>query len=182
MPGQGKYTVYAPVASDRNNLLDKLFKGNDAISNPFQDLVGKELDARMQTIARAKLYLTPAFQQGDAGHFPNGVNMNYVGDPNGVSVPNISENGDVVWGKPGDPALPFAPDLRSPGPGQTDAPSAENLQTNPNITISEIKGPGYVVGAPGTGTKSPNATSTALAANLELGEPVSLGDSGANNV
>lgn len=182
MSGQGKYTVFAPIASEKNTLLSKLFKGNSTITNPLQDFVGKETEARMQAIALAKIYLMPTTQQGDAGHFPNGVNMNYTGDPNGISVPNLSEGGDVVWAKPGDAALPFAPDLRSPGPGQTDARSADNLQEKPDLTISDIKGPGYIPGAPGTGTKSPKNTSTAVADNFELGVTPVLGDSGANNV
>lgn len=163
MSGQGKYTTYAPVASSRNTLLNKLFKGNSTISNPLADLTGKEEDARAQTVARGKALLSPQVQQGDPGHFPQGVRMDYTGDPNGVQTPDLSK---VKWTNPGDPANAYAPDITSPGPGVTD-PKAKDV--DPQLSVADMKGAGYVPGAPGTGTKSPSETSAAVKGNSELG-------------
>jgi hypothetical protein len=162
--GQGKYTTYAPQATNRNSLLNKLFKGNSTISNPLQDLTGKEEDARAQTIARAKALLTPEVQQGDPGHFPNGVKMTYVGDDNGVQAPDLTK---VKWEGAGDPANGYTPDISSPGPGFTD-PLSKNV--DPKITVTDVKGTGYVAGAPGTGTKSPTQTSATIKENATLGK------------
>lgn len=164
MSGQGKYTKYAPEASTRNTLLNKLFKGNSSLSSPLVDLEGKELDARQQTVERGKALLVPTVQQGDPGHFPSGVNLKFAGDQNGVTAPDLSK---VKWVQPGDPANAFTPDITSPGPGNTDPRSKD---VDPKITVSDIKGAGYVPGAPGTGTKSPSATSAAVVENNELGE------------
>lgn len=169
MSGQGKYTTYAPQATPKNALLGRLFKGNSTISNPLTDLTGKEEDARSQTVALAKTLLTPAVQQGDPGHFPSGVNMGYVGDPNGVQAPDLSA---VKWESAGDPANAFTPDISSPGPGVTD-PKAKD--SDPKVSITDVKGAGYVPGAPGTGTKSPTKTAPAVKDNSELGTQGVLG-------
>lgn len=165
MSGQGKYTTYTATASDKNSLLGRLFKGNSAISNPLADLTGKEEDARKQTVERAKALLSPNVQQGDPGHFPQGVNMNYEGDANGVQTPDLTQ---VKWDSAGDPANAYAPDLTSPGPGTTDPLSRD---ADPEISVADIKGIGYVPGAPGTGTKSPSETSKSVKENSELGVP-----------
>ena len=181
MPGLGKYTRYAPVANDKNNLLNELFKGNVKEPNPLVDLVGKEVDARNQTVARGKEFLTPTHTGGDPAMFPKGVNLDFSGDPaGGTTAPDFTEGVDVVWEQAGDPANPFTPDLRSPGPGSTSAPSAENLQTNPEITVKDIKGEGYVPGAPGTGTRSPSKTGPLVYKGVTLGENSTLGKSGGN--
>lgn len=169
MPGQGKYTVYAPVASARNTLLNKLFRGNTTVTNPEVDLVGKETDAREQVVARAKEFLTVEKQQGDPGLFPNGVNLGYTGDQNGVSVPDLTK---VVWDSAGDPANAYMPDPTSPGPGTTD-PLAKS--SDPEISVEDIKGGGYVEGGPGTGTKSPSKTSPSVRDSVELGKQTELG-------
>lgn len=165
MAGQGKYTTYAPVASDRNSLLNRLYKGSG--NNPFTDLTGKEEDARLQTVDRAKALLSPDVQQGDPGHFPAGVNMAYEGDPNGIEVPDLTK---VKWDSAGDAANPYTPDISSPGPGKTDPLSKD---VDPKVAVSDIKGAGYVPGAPGTGTKSPDKTAPAIKENNELGKGVS---------
>ena len=164
MSGQGKYTTYAPEASSRNTLLNKLYKGNSTVPNPLADLEGKETDARKQVVDRAKALLTPTTQQGDAGQFPSGVNLDFSGDPNGASPPDLEK---VKWQNPGDPANGYMPDISSPGPGKTDGLSKD---TDPKLTAAETKGPGYVPGAPGTGTKSPAKTSDAVVENNQLGE------------
>jgi len=178
MAGQGKYTIYAPPATDRNNLLNKLFKGNSKESNPFADLTGKENDAEAYILAIAKQYLTPSHQDGDKGMFPNGVNLDYSGDKNDITAPNQE---DVKWTSAGDPANGYVPDLRSPGPGQTDAQTADNLQTDPKISPADIAGPGYVPGAPDTGTVSPSKTASKIVTDNELGTVQTKGDSGANS-
>lgn len=181
MAGQGKYTKFAPVANAKNTLLAKLFQGSSKAENPYAALVGKENEARAQAIEAAKQYVVPASQTGDLNIFPNGVNLDYSGDPNGITAPDTKEGGDVKWQKAGDPANPFTPDLRSPGPGSTDAPSADNLQTDPNISVADVQGAGYVPGAPGTGTKSPAKSGPEVYDNAQLGKTQKLGDSGANS-
>lgn len=163
MSGQGKYTQYAPAANAKNTLLNKLFKGNDTIANPMADLVGKEVDARQQVLARAKEFLTPATTAGDPGMFPNGVALDFTGDQNGTTSPNID---DVKWKNPGDPANGYMPDPTSPGPGSTD-PHDKNK--DPQISVADVKGAGYVPGAPGTGTKSPSKTSVEVVKEADLG-------------
>lgn len=164
MSGQGKYTTYAPAATSKNALLNKLFKGNSATSNPLADLTGKEEDARAQTVALAKTLLSPDVQQGDPGFFPNGVNMDYVGDPNGVTTPDLTK---VAWTSAGGPANAYMPDISSPGPGKTDPLTKD---ADPKLAVVDVKGAGYVPGAPDTGTKSPSVTSTVVKANSELGK------------
>lgn len=163
MSGQGKYTQYAAEASPKNTLLNKLFKGNTTVPNPMTDLEGKELDARKEILDIAKAVLTPAVQHGDPGQFPSGVNLKFEGDPNGTTPPDLDK---VAWTKPGDPANGYMPDITSPGPGVTD-PLAKD--TDPKIKVVDIKGAGYVPGAPGTGTKSPTETSAAVVSNNALG-------------
>jgi len=182
MPGLGKYTKFAPVANDKNNLLNKLFRGDSKVPNPVVDLVGKEVELRQQVVDRAKQFLAPEHQEGDTALFPVGVNLDFSGDPNGVTPPDTTEGKDVKWETAGDPANSFTPDLRSPGPGFTSAPSAENLQTNPEITVKDIKGDGYIPGAPGTGTKSPAKTGPAVHKAITLGETSTLGSSGTDKV
>ena len=168
MSGTGKYTTYAPPASDKNTFLNKIFHSDDATQKPIvQDLVGKELDAKEAVVSIAKVELTPAKQQGDMNYFPQGVNLDFRDSPDVTTV---------GWTRPGDPANSFAPDITSPGPGKT-----EGLQKDedPKIKIVDLK-PTYVPGAPNTGTKSPSAyAAKIIAANL-LGVPTKLGDSGGN--
>lgn len=168
MPGQGKYTVYAPPATAKNTLMNKLFKGNSTIENPLADLVGKENEARAKIVSIAKQYLTPDHTEGDPGLFPNGVNLDYSGDPNGVSAPDFTK---VKWTNPGDPANGFTPDPTSPGPGSVD-PMDKNV--DPGISPQDIAGPGYVPGGPGTGTKSPTQTSKKVHDDTELGVQTKL--------
>lgn len=168
MSGQGKYTVYAPPASDKNTLLNKLFHSSDPIEkSPVQDLVGQENDARTQTVAAGVTYLQPAHTAGDPGHFPSGVDLNFAGAPDVTTV---------GWVNAGDPANPYVPDISSPGPGLTDG---TDKTTDPQLTTTDLK-PNYVPGAPGTGTKSPTATNAKLIAAALLGVPGKMGDSGAN--
>jgi len=168
MSGTGKYTTYAPPASDKNTLLNKLFHSPDATEKPIvQDLVGKENDARDAVVAIAKANLTPAHQAGDLGYFPSGVDLNFAGAP---------KTEDVKWTLAGDPANPYAPDITSPGPGKT---NGSDKSADPQIKTTDLK-PTYVPGAPGTGTKSPAATNAKIIAANLLGVNGKLGDSGGN--
>lgn len=157
MSGTGKYTVYAPPASDKNTLLNRLFNSKDAVQKPLtQDLVGKEEEARKSIVELAKSLLQPAHQVGDLRTFPEGVDLNFGG------APKIE---DVKWVNPGDPANAYAPDPSSPGPGKT---AGTDKATDPQLKPSDLK-PNYVPGAPNTGTKSPAVTNAKIVAANTLG-------------
>lgn len=163
MPGVGKYTKYAPAASDKNLLLSKLFS-----SSPTAQFVGKENEARQATVAIAKTHLTPAHAEGDASVYPTGVDLTFSGSPSAE---------DVKWSAPGDPANGYVPDLSSPGPGKT---NALDKDVDPNIKASDIK-PAYTPGSPGTGTRASSAAAAKLVAANMLGVNLKMGDSGAND-
>lgn len=174
-PGKGKYTQYAPPSSDKNTLLNKLFKSNDANLRPItQDLVGQEEAAISAVIDIAIEKLQPAKQAGDMRMFPQGVDLNYsYASVDPAVTPNLEK---VEWKNAGDPANSYVPDISSPGPGKTDG---VDKSTNPEIKSVDIK-PNYVPGAPGTGTKSPVATSAKIVAANLLGANIAKGDSGSN--
>lgn len=177
MSGQGKYTVYAPPASAKNTLMNKLFHSADAVhQSPVQDLVGQENDARNAVIAIANANMLPAHQQGDMGYFPAGVDLDYSGASASIQAADTAEGHDVKWTNAGDPANSYVPDISSPGPGKTDG---TDKATDPAIKVVDLK-PSYVAGAPGTGTKSPTTTAAKIVAANILGVPSKLGDSGAN--
>jgi hypothetical protein len=168
MSAEGKYTVYAPPMNEKNLLLNKLFRSNDpALAPPTQDLVGQEQAARAAVIAISKPALQPAHQTGDAGMFPQGVDLNFVGSP---------DLSTVGWVNAGDPANPYAPDISSPGPGKT---NGTDKNVDPQLSATDLK-PNYVPGAPKTGTKSPSTASPKVFAANELGTDTPDGDSGAN--
>lgn len=168
MPGKGKYTQYAAPMSDKNTLLNKLFKSDDAVQKPLlQDLVGKEEEALKVIVDMGKAKLQPAHQDGDKGHFPSGVNLNFS------DAPKLD---DVKWTNAGDPANPYMPDISSPGPGKTEGLDKAD---DPALKTTDIK-PNYVPGAPNTGTKSPVASAAKIVAAALLGVTSKLGDSGGN--
>ena len=177
MSGQGKYTNFAPPATAKNTLLNKLFHSSDAVhQSPTQDMVGQENDARLAIVALAKTNLTPSFQQGDLGYFPAGVDLDYTGVHASVQAADTAEGADVKWTLAGDPANSYVPDISSPGPGKTDG---TDKATDPAIKVADLK-PSYVAGGPGTGTKSPTTTAAKIVAANLLGVTGKLGDSGAN--
>jgi hypothetical protein len=172
MSGQGKYTVYAPPASDKNTLLNKLFHSADAIEKPLtQDLVGKEIDARAAVLTVAKDKLQPTHQDGDPGMFPAGVNLDFS------DAPDVSS---VKWTNPGDPAAAYIPDITSPGPGKAEGIDKD---VDPNVKLTDVK-PNTDTAHVGTvanhGTTSPIATNAKIIAANLLGVSGKLGDSGAN--
>ena len=177
MSGTGKYTQYAPPASDKNTLLNKLFHSADSTQKPIvQDLVGKETDARAAVVDIAKAQLQPAHQAGDLGYFPAGVDLDFTGKSASVQPPDTAEGKDVKWTNPGDPANSYVPDITSPGPGKT---NGIDKSQDPKIAVKDLK-PNYVPASPGTGTKSPTATNAKVVAANLLGVPGKLGDSGGN--
>jgi hypothetical protein len=166
MPGNRKYTVYAPPMKPQLIYLNKLFHSSDAVMKPLtQDLVGQEAAAHKAVIEIAKQYLQPKAQFGDPMIFPNAVMMDFS------AAPNIA---DVKWTNPGDPANPYMADLTSPGPLKT---GGKDRDVDPKIAASEVK-PNYVPGAPDTGTKSPATVGSNIYTANELGTTSQMGASG----
>ena len=173
MAGQGKYTTYVPVASVRNTRLGRLFAGNSTISNPLAEHVasGNADKAREETVDRAKALLQPSSQQGDLGHFPQGVRLDYQHE----NFPDVTK---VAWESAGDPANPYMPDPSSPGPGET-SPLAKD--SDPEISPTDVKGEGYIPGQPGVSTtRNPLDTAPAVHAENELGKAGTLGKNSVN--
>jgi hypothetical protein len=177
MPGQGKYTNYSDgipdaahggTSQEKLTFLSKLFPG------------GPKLDIQ-SVIAAAKKFLTPSVQTTPDLSFPGqNVSLDFAG------APSLS---DVKFKNPGDPSTPFTPDVRSPGSAvpadQLGDTSTDSIQTNlvpvsgdPGVNVNDFA-PNYVPGGPGTGTKSPDATSTQISSKT-LGEtlPASTGIDG----
>jgi len=160
MPGQGKYTVYAPESNAKNNLLAKLFP-----SSPTSAYVGKEVEYRQVVVGQGNSSLKNGVQPGDS-YFGPGVDMDYSNSP------DINAKADGMWSAPGDPANSFFPDLSSPGPGKTDG---VDKNVDPEIKSSDIK-PNYVPGGPNTGTKNPAEYAKKIAAQ-KLGVSEKMGSS-----
>src|SRR5690349_5635370 len=124
MAGTGKYTVYAPPANDKNNLLNKLFRSsNPSEQPPTQDMVGKESGARAAILAIATapvvngvggIQPSNGVQAGDPGMFPQGVSLDFSGKLASIQPPDTAEGKDVTWQRPGDPANSYVPDISSP--------------------------------------------------------------------
>ena len=175
-PGKGRYTTYVPVASARNTLLRKLFNNkapNGAgvlYGDPEQTDNAKAAEAAVAR-ATAKVAggvggITPedGLQAGDAGMFPTGVDLSWG------NAPNLA---DVKWKNAGDPANAYVPDVSSPGPGKTQGVEKD---ADPGLTVTDFKGETYIPGAPGTGTASPNSTSTVVGTS-PIGKDLTKGKS-----
>lgn len=176
MSAEGKYTVYAPPANSKNALLNRLFRSNDPVVKPIvQDMVGQEDAVRAAVSAIGKAAMQPAHQDGDPGHFPNGVDLNFSGAPDLTTVTWASAN--VPGGNSaGGPATAYFPDISSPGPGKTDG---VDKAVDPNITTADIK-PSFVPGGPGRSTRNPSETSPKIVVANELGTDTPDGNSGCN--
>jgi hypothetical protein len=173
--GKGKYTVYAPPASSKNALLHKLFAAKTpkaALPHQVAEDPGNETGVRELVLKDAQAMLAPNTQAGDLGFFPNGVKLDFSDSPDLATV---------KWTKPGDPANPYMPDIVAPGADPNGAVHIEPNTTDPGISVSDVKGAGYVPGGPDTGTKSPSKLAPKLDAAAELGKGGTLGDSGANS-
>lgn len=175
-PGSGRYTTYVPVASARNKLLRDLF--NKKAPNDAGVFYGKvdqtdNTDAAKAAVARATapvvngvggILPSDGQQSGDLGMFPTGVALGYG------EAPNLN---DVKWTSPGGPAVPYAPDVSSPGPGRT---LGVEKDVDPKLTVADLKGETYVPGAPGTGTVSPSSTAPTIGSTA-IGKPLVKGKS-----
>lgn len=186
-PGKGRYTTYVPISSDRNTLLWKLFNGAagtkgqlyGATTTPQTD----NTKAAAEAVKIAKSFLLPtAKQSGDSSMFPQGVDLTFGQAPDLTGVKwddkpnrlNIAGGASTTFGSP---AIPYAPDISSPGPGDAGQVKTEGIDkdTNPGLNINDFK-PGYQPGAPGTGTTSPSSTSKnvglgPLGNTLTMGSP-----------
>jgi hypothetical protein len=160
MPGQGKYTVYAPESNAKNTLLAKLFP-----TSPTSNFIGNEQGYRDVVVTSGNQYLTVVDQKGDP-YFGAFVELNYPRSP------DILAGADGDWKNAGDPANSFAPDVSSPGPGKTDG---SDKSEDPKIKASDLK-PSYVPGGPKTSTRSPAEYAKKIAA-LKLGVSPKMGSS-----
>ena len=177
-PGSGRYTVYVPPASPRNEKLAKLFNnraGDKATiyGAAYQTDQAAAADAVVKTATApvkdgvGGLFPSDGHQEGDKQMFPEGVAFGFG------NAPNIPK--DVEWKMAGDPANPYTPDLTSPGPGKT---AGTDKDVNPEISIEDVKGATYVPGAPGTGTVSPSQTSSVFGMGpLDKNKPLVKGKS-----
>ena len=160
MPGQGKYTVYAPESNAKNNLMSKLYP-----ESPTSGFVGKEKEYRAAVVSTGNSYLAPSSTSGDAFFGPK-VSLNYENSP------DILAGADGAWKNPGDPANSFTPDVSSPGAGKTDG---VDKSSDPGIKSIDIK-PNYVPGGPATGTRSPTSYAKKIG-SLMLGGGTKMGTS-----
>jgi hypothetical protein len=175
-PGTGRYTTFVPVASSRNKLLRDLFNGK--ASNQAGAFYGKVDETSNDAAAKAAVDTATAKvvggvgglipsdgkQAADPGMFPTGVDLSFG------AAPNLN---DVKWTSAGGPAVPYAPDVSSPGPGKT---SPLDKADDPKLTVADFKGDTYIPGAPGTGTTSPSKTSTDLGTS-PIGKSLVMGKS-----
>lgn len=157
-PGKGRYTTYVPIQSERNKILWKLFNGK---ASGAGTIYGKETFDNKEAAAAAVATATAPVkngvggllpsdgkQAGDIGMFSKDVDLSYGDAPN---------TEDVKWSSAGGPAIPYAPDVSSPGPGaagqvRTDG---KDKDQNPGLSVGDFK-PGYVQGP---NTVSPADTS-----------------------
>ena len=168
MPGKGKYTNYVPKKSARRTFMEKLF--------PAAPFVGvDDADAPALFSAMGNKYLVPAQQAGNPDIYPQGVRLDFKSD----DAPDFN---DVAWAKAGDPASPYFADLRSPGPGPEGQVNVVPLDSNPDLSPTDIK-PNFVPGVLGTslegggGTVNPPDTTAKIVADSQLGKDFTLGSS-----
>lgn len=185
-PGKGRYTTYVPLASSRNSLLWKIFNKNAANEagvfyggqEPSDNLTAASaVKARAtENVSNGVGGLLPSngLQAGDASMFPTGVDLSFGNSPDITTV---------KWTNSGDPANGYVPDVTSPGAGPAGAPGQVgelrvdplDKNTDPKISVPDLK-PNYIPGAPGTGTVSPNTTSTEIGSS-PIGKDLSMGKS-----
>jgi hypothetical protein len=169
MPGgTGKHTYFNVNNSPKKLLLEKLFPGNEVIKPPFigLDREGARLEA--VKVANAKLRSEETNGVVDTGDPAIGrVDLSYRGGGDSViTPPNTLEGaGEVAWSKPGDPATPYFPDIRSPGPGKTEGVDKVG---DPGITTKDIK-PNFDPDNASENTLSPAKASPDLYASNHLG-------------
>lgn len=198
MPGQGKYTKYYDQVpqTDKKQLLESVFSKGPFATNSYN---------QADVVATANKYLaaigdsesgTEFLQKGDPGLFPQGVMLDFSGIPGSDVDADISK---VEWKKGGDPANPYTPDIRSPGPADgvdlkstdtsivltnVDATSGDPRQTDPKLTTFDIKPTYDPADAQGDifenkGTRNPEFTGPQIhkVAAVSVDQPLRLGSS-----
>lgn len=156
-PGSGRYTTYLSVKSGKTDLLSKLFKGG------FSGLYSGAEDnskAAESAVSTAKSVLDG---KGDPDMFGSGIDLSYG------TAPNTTE---VKWGKAGDPANPYVPDLSSPGPGKTEGTQKD---ADPGLKPEDVK-PNFDSKNTTINTTSPSATAASLG-NFPIGRELTGGKS-----
>lgn len=169
MAGQGKYTTYISTDNDKMTFFKKLY-GNSPFSDPDVYAKGDNGQVAAAVAAAGNIYLLAVGtagrkQDGDIGHFPNGVSMDYsftVEDPS--AAPDLTT---IKWTNPGDPSNAYFPDLIS-------AENAVPRDADPAIKPEDIK-PNYVPGA--EGTVNPTDTNDLIDAAAQLLAPMLKGHS-----
>ena len=166
--GKGKYTTYNSNNSSRKTLLEKMFAGDEKISPPFLGLDNE--GSRVEAVGRGNAILRAEATSGvvDTGDLAIGkVDLSYRGGGSStITPPNTLEGGgDVKWEKAGDPATPYFPDIRSPGPGKTEGVDKEG---DPEIKTTDIK-PNFDPARASDNTLSPALASPDLYASHHLG-------------
>lgn len=168
-PGSGRYTSYSPVKTVATRL-QGLFKVPDDVANYIKNPVFEATAAMTEP-------------KGDINMFPQGVSKKFEEAPEikGEVGTYVSISGESPVSN-GGPSNSFMPDLSSPG-GQSSPDavtiniSAEQKETN-KLSPSDYR-PNYVVGGPGTGTKSPSAADASIALSVfPIGKDLVLGKSG----
>lgn len=192
-PGKGRYTAYVPDVSNTNiskryTRLWSLFNGTagDRGSLYGATSTGPQMSnatAASEAVKIAKaIFLPSGVQAGDAAIFPGGVDLSYGKAPDLTKVKwddkvnrlNIAGGAATTFGSP---AIPYAPDISSPGPGAPGQVKTDGIDkdTDPKLSVESFK-PGYVPGAPGTGTTSPDVTSKNVGLG-PLGNTLTMGSS-----
>lgn len=198
MPGQGKYTKYYNQVpeDDKKQLLEKIFDKGPFATDSYN---------QKDVIAAANKYLAAIgdsesgvefLQKGDLGLFPQGVMLNFSGIP-GSDVD--ADTSKVKWTKGGDPANPYMPDIRSPGPADgidlsstdtsfimtnVDATQGDPRQSDPKMDTTVIK-PNYDPAGDADeifdnkGTRNPEFTGPRIhqVASVSVDNPLRLGSS-----
>lgn len=190
-PGKGRYTAYVPDVSNTNistkyTRLWSLFNGAAGVDAHFYGAKasGPQTSnnlAAAEVLKIAKAFMLPdGIQAGDSSMFPVGVNLSYGNAPNLTLVKwdDVSNRTNIAGGASttfGSPATPYTPDISSPGPGSPGQVKTSGIDkdSDPMLTVESFK-PGYIPGAPGTGTASPDTTSKQIAS---LGNDFTMGSS-----
>lgn len=166
--GKGKYTTYNSANSAKKSFFEKLFVGNDNTASPFRGLDPEE--SRTEAVKRGNDILRAGATNGvvDTNDLAIGkVDLSYKGGGSStITPPNTLEGaGQVKWTRAGDPATPYFPDIRSPGPGKTEGVDKEG---DPAIKTTDLK-PNFDPANASDNTLSPALASPDLYDSHKLG-------------
>lgn len=165
-PGSGRYTHYIPtdvarqarwkslksIFNDRAAGDQGLFYNGDSNESVTKSVVETAINSFSNV-------------NYDMSMFPDGVTKDYAG------APNLD---DVKWSKAGGPANPYAPDVSSPGPGNTDGTTKDK---DPGLDVDSFNRP-EAGNTPNT--TSPSATSGgAVLGSILVGQVLQGGKAGA---